>query len=145
MAIYAISKRADLNLSGPNVWPKLTAELAADRFIFRRPELAYLEGLRRMADARRRDSMDPEVPILLAKVYRIHFKGPKKRFDSISDIMHDVQWADRLEDVRRFLSRLRTVLVKHMPDDAALDQGVLVKFIDADTREQAVSFQERWV
>lgn len=129
-------------LSGPSVWPKLTGEEQVDLFIFRRPELCYLEALRRI------DIRGEPRKVVHIHVRRMITEGKKTTFmrasAKVRTIIPHVVLEDREDDVREFLREIRKSIKSIMPDkpDHRLTLG-LIMYSSNHTR--IVSTQERWV
>lgn len=136
----------EIALSGPHVWPKITADRAVDRFIFRRPELAYLTAKRRMIEHRTELGQDP-YPILMGVRYRrVYYSGGRREKNSMRRFGHNIDHDDPEKDVREFLENLRRILVRYMPDQILVNCSVQLRFFDYDNKEkELLAWQERWL
>lgn len=133
----------DLRFSGPSVWPKLSADHAWDRYIFRRPELAYLESMRRASSQRTRKGLLPDLSTIRVRIQRIRRQEKKEVVVCSTSFFHTVL-DEKLEDVRTFLKELRGMMARTLPDAPALDSSVIVRFEDPDDGTYLTSFKEKW-
>lgn len=143
---YTNIRPEDLSFSGPKVWPKITAERMSDIFIHRRPELAYLEALRRKAKLE--GEKDPVPDILVTVSYRM-FDNDEKMLGTKSkaskNVWHHIK-QDRTEDVRKLLLELREVLETLLPLEPNPMIGVVVLYSCEINWKQALArFQSRWI
>lgn len=99
-------------LSGPLVWPRISADQAYDRFIFRRPEIAYLATVRTI-----RTRVGSEPGAVYVRVLRKR-NNQNYKAEAASSFWHVVRkpGEDDQEDVRRFLVELRRELVRMFPE-----------------------------
>jgi|GEM_PF-4400606 len=133
----------DYRYSGPEVWPRLTAETQPDLFIFRRPELAYLEAIRRNRAHDERNRLEPS-PVMTIRVERLRHRDKKFYRTKIDRVIRHVIEDDRTDDVRKLLRTLREVLQMIMPEKPSQECVVRIRFYSQDHRP-VLSFQERWV
>lgn len=143
---YSNILEEDLEYSGPHVWPKITGERMSDLLIFKRPELAYLEALRRKK--RLEEGSEPDEHILVVIRYKKYDEGEKKLSNvatATQKIWHHIK-EDKTEDVRKLLMEMREVFERLMPDDPDPKVGVLILFFIEKRWKQALSsFQSRWI
>lgn len=146
--MYLNIEPGDLEYSGPSVWPKITADRMSDIVIHRRPELTYLEAVRRKerleTDGSRRFSD------LLVTVYRVRYDPEQKRLSSKSEarmkFWHFINKEDKAEDVRKFLLLLRGVFEKLMPHEPDPSLGVKILFAyEGRWTPELASIRTRWV
>jgi hypothetical protein len=143
-SIYDEALPQDLALSGPEVWPCIVADRAHDRFIFRRPEVAYLIALRRLEKKRLAEGR-PEPHKYMVVRHMMLTRVDKRRTYSRERIFwHSIDHEDATSDVRAFLNKLRESLIKVMPDQVLPQALCLLQFMTQD-RKVLLSFQEKWV
>ena len=123
-----------LSLSGPHVWPRLSADLVYDRYIFQRPEIRYLRAKEKMRawleDIREEDLACPTDSMLIT-VIRTELRGNKNRrrraTTNIGTFAHGFHH-DPMVDVQQFLVELRSFLSRHMPDAPSFGTSVRLRF-----------------
>lgn len=129
----------DLALSGPKVWPRLCADEAVDRFIFRRPEIGYLRARRKIL------AYGPnELTTVNVKVSREWQNGPRRQRETIGGFTHQIL-PNPLEDVQQFLRELRPILIRRLPDKPLPGISVYLRFINPDIKKPIATFQEKWL
>lgn len=117
----------DLRLSGPHVWPDLSAEQTVDRYIQRRPELAYLRALRRvLAGEKGRTDLAPAIQVVSARLRTL--PGNRQGQIHLGDFLHLTTLDDRQADVRGMLRSLRRLLLRQMPPEPLLGTRVSLLF-----------------
>ncbi len=134
-----------MELSGPEVWPRISADRQVDLFIFRRPELWYLEALRRMRAREEEVGVQPS-PLMRVRVGRIKYVEKKIELVNGRSIHHTIH-DDRLEDVRKLLLEIREALDLVMPSKPRHNIGAKLFFYDPriGTTRALITFQERWI
>lgn len=132
----------DLPLSGPKVWPKIVAEEQCDLFIFRRPELPYLEALRRK---RREEEKSPwKSDKIVVDLKRMVYEGKKlSPFGASTSFWHKIQ-ENQVDDVRAYLLELRMSAQKIMPNGPC-PSAVLLVAIKNERGKRMIRFQETWI
>lgn len=144
--LYAALKPEDMALTGPDVWPKIMADHAVDRFIFRRPELAYIIAKKRMVEKRKKKQMDPEAGLMGIRLRRIYYLGGKREEKWMQRWGHQIIHEDEREDIKRFLEDLRRILNRTMPDKPLVNCSIQLRFYDFDAKtDELLSWQERWL
>lgn len=150
MSVYRKATEEDFSLSGPHVWPKDTIFTPTDRFIVARPELAYLQARRRMEKTRQREQRDPEPEFIGIRIIRQHHETigrktrPKAR--ALQRYSHRIDRENALDDVREFNRRLRTMLIRCMPDHTTQNCWAQIRFYDRDQPSiQLLLFSQRWL
>lgn len=144
--IYEEATEDDFRLSGPIVWPRLIAEKACDRFIFRRPELAYLVSLRRIERQRIAAGHPQPIKNILIRVILVRHVDKRRVAEQSRDFWHTIDRDEPISDVRAFLSRLREVLFRLMPEDADPKLACQIRFLaSTDVKKIVLSFQDKWV
>lgn len=143
--IYAGVVEEDMALSGPHVWPRMTADRAVDRFIHRRPELAYLTAKRRIAEDRKKNENQERQALMRVRVSRVFWSESRKHKSSYQKFGHIIDYEDPEEDVRKFLEKLRFHLKQYMPDSPMLNCSVQIRLYDEGQNEATLSWQERWL
>jgi hypothetical protein len=140
MSVYLKAESADYELSGPQVWPKTTAYETVDRYIFRRPELAYLRALRLI----RTGPMSPT--FIRIRISREYKNGSRSKVETIGAFVHRVDPdLQPTEDVAAFLRELRQVLYRVLPDRPQPTVSIRLRFFNPHTKKAVTSFQERWL
>lgn len=146
MSVYREITEEDLKYSGVHVWPKNMVDFAQDRYIHRRPELAYLVAKRRMIAERVKNNEDRDPAFIQIRILRAYKDGGKKRGDYTQKFSHQINYDDPEEDVREFLDRLRAQLKRCMPDTPLLNCSVVLRFYDLDHKtQQLLSWRARWL
>lgn len=151
MSIYRNATERDWELSGPDFWPRITSEVPVDRFIIGRPEIAYRLARRRMEKIRENEQRDTEPEYIGIRIFRQYEvddkKGkPKRKAKSLHRFSHQINREDDSEDVREFLSRLRSMLLKCMPDQTTSNCWAQLRFHDRERPAfQLLLFQKRWL
>ena len=126
--------------SGPHVWPKTSGYQAVDRYIFRRPELAYLMA---------RDTYLKEQ--YGARKIRAVIREKRKtkhgyRTKQIGAFHHVINKPDTEEDVRTFLVELRRTLYRLLPDNMFPALRIVIAFYPENNNRDALEiFTERWL
>ncbi len=142
----------DLRFSGPEFWPKLCADDAVDRFIFRRPELAYLGARRRQRMKRAEEGLPRSEPqsvrISIDRIDRIDV-GEEKPYRSPQRLY---TWRHAVlerpdEDVRVFLQELHGALGRRMPNRPMLDTSVKLIFYRGcyNRKSQLLAWTQPWL
>ena len=134
----------DLALSGPHVWPKITAERQADIFIFSRPELTYLPALRKLRAETPPEELRGDRRHVKVRVQRARYVDKTVQLTGNAKSWWHFVLKDPEEDVRKLLGDLRAVLVNMMPHDAEIGLCVRVEFFDTTSRKIA-SLQRPWL
>ena len=142
----------DMELSGPHVWPVIIADEAADRYIFRRPELGYLVALRRMKAHRSEIGEEKEVETVRIRINRLYkttkrkgIKG-KKSISKTVRVFHHIRREDPTEDVVFFLEALRIHLRRTMKNQPLTNCSVSVVFDDTMAKKNSVlSTCSEWI
>lgn len=145
MKILRDIRPGHLELSGPHVWPRNTVETAWDRFIIRRPELAYMIAKERIQANRESLGIEPADSIRTV-IFRTRRQpnGP----DEIRSLrkFHHFYLEDPLDDVKQYLEALRLNLVRVMPDKPLTDGGIQLRFDDHPLRKNSiVAWRENWL
>lgn len=139
---FALATREDLLLSGPHVWPRITADEVVDRLIHRRPEIMYLESIRRLTKRRKSKGPAEEIGIRLARIYKIL---PRARMQTFTGYIH-TRLDDDVEDVRLFLSELRGFLKRGMPEDPTPSLSAAIIFHEPGKSSPALCrWEETWI
>jgi hypothetical protein len=139
MSLYTNATKEDLKYSGPNVWPRLTADEQVDLFIFGRPELGYMSAIRKI------ESSGIKPNQIRVTAYRFRYEGKKLASTGTRrSFWHDIE-DDKEEDVRSFLRKLRNSLSSIMPREPSLDSVVKICFYREDSGECVGNLQGRWV
>lgn len=143
--IFTQLSQKELALSGIHVWPQLAPDQAVDRFIFRRPELAYLLAKKRMLHRRKKEKM--EIPSLMGVRYRrLYYEGGKTKNTAIQKFGHTINHDNAEKDVKEFLRDLRRILVRSLPDRPLMNCSVQLIFHDHGFRtDHILSWQEKWL
>lgn len=145
--VYSALTEEDAALSGPHVWPKLMADHAVDRFIFRRPELPYLVAKKRLLATR--EEKELPYPDLMGIRFRRHYYGANgyaREQKGVQRFAHAIKPNNKEEDVRAFLHTLRAILNRNMPDRPIINCSIQLRFYDVDhPKAQILSWQERWL
>jgi hypothetical protein len=140
MSIYLQTAEEDYAYSGPAVWPKTTAYETVDRYIFRRPELAYLKAVRILQEER------PSPNFIRVRISREFKNGSRKKVETIGAFVHRMDPDhDLTEDITTFLKELRQVLYRILPDSSQPNLIVRLRFINPQSKQKIASFQERWL
>ena len=144
MSTYSTAAPEDFQSSGPKVWPNITAYEPVDRFIHRRPELAYIQFLRTIEDFRRQNGMSsPDV--IRFTIQRIDNSEKRKRHERLGVLSHIIL-EDRIEDVRALLKNMRRFLHRSMPTLPLPNNTVLLRFMDPQIPlGPQKTFQEKWL
>lgn len=146
--MYSNIEPGDLDLSGPSVWPRVSSERMSDLVIHKRPELTYLEALRRKEKAEA--EIGEKFDHVLVTVYELEFDRDKKKLSSTakssSKFWHFIRKEDRGDDVRKFLSDLRSHLERLMPNHPDPMLGVKISFcFEGRWAPALATFTTRWV
>ena len=146
--LYHSQTAEDIALSGPHVWPKIMADHAVDRFIFRRPELAYLVARKRMEERRRRENADPHAELMGVRIHRSYHDGTEHNRGSagMQRFGHLINHESPETDVREFLNDLRRILIRCLPNQPLVNCSVQLRFYDYSAKnDQLLAWQERWL
>lgn len=132
-------------LSGPAVWPVISAEKACDRFIHKRPELWYLLAKKRQRELRGASGLEPAESIII-KIYEVggRRRGASRRAEGKIGEMEHFFSPNRRADVRRFLVALRSWLDKNQTDAPIVGVGVRLQFFDRDIKYLS-DFRTEWM
>ncbi len=149
-SIYAQATDQDFSLSGPAVWPNVTVQAPADRYMVSRPELAYLQARRRMEETRQREKRDPEPHYIGVRIVQRYSEGTpgktKNKAHYVQRFSHEINRESDIEDVKAFLTRLREMLFRCMPPHTTRNCWAQLRFYD---RQQPtvhlLQFQQRWL
>ena len=142
----------DLQLSGPQVWPCVTAGDAVARYIHQRPELAYLAARRQGLEDAEREGQEPEAAdrirctAVLIETRATH-RGPRKHQETLGSFTHTRHLDDDEDDVREFLVELDRFLRRHLTPGSDPTWSVQLQFA---LRSQAkgqrlVTYQRPWM
>lgn len=165
----------DLQYSGPHVWPRLEALLTVDRFIFRRPEIAYLAARREVEkfarELRPRESIMPPLPVVFGTIetptgsetpvvpamqevvtkreIRIAIRQVKKEDSRIMRTLiggfRHRVRSDMIEDVRTFLDELRTFLYRRVSIEPLPTVSISIDFFLPRRIKKLATFQAYWL
>lgn len=139
----------DWELSGPDVWPRVTCEEIVDRFLTRRIELYYRIARRRIIKERLEAGIEnvPEVIETRCISKSRGSLGKYKMSKKIKSFQHVIEWDDDREDVIKFLKELRSCLIRFAPKEPSLTTSIQVGFRDGDSRgrKYITSYQDRWI
>lgn len=145
-SIYAQVTEAEIALSGPHVWPQMGADHAVDRYIFRRPELAYLVARRRITEVRQKEGREEPQQLMSVHFRRIYWDGGRQDSKGGQRFGHMINHEQPLDDVRRFLQNLRTNLKRYMPDTPLFNCSMQLRFFDWERKnDQVLAWQEKWL
>ena len=136
-----------LDLSGPHVWPCLSADRVCDRFIHQRPEVRYLSAKAKL-NHHVQKLVDKGVAVtcsedrLAVSIIRRDLLGEtgrtyRQRQTVGSFVHHFID--DPIEDVRTFLQNLRSMLARKMPDTSSFSISVEIIF---KTEEKSFEFPQ---
>lgn len=132
--------------SGPEFWPSLKVESAADRFIFRRPEVPYQIALEQINEVRATEDLGPAEVIHIAikrVVYPVGGQAKRKQFATFA---HTVNTFDKADDIRRFLEELRMMLSRHLPNKPLPTSSIELSFSDRQTGQYGkLKWMEDWL
>jgi hypothetical protein len=135
-----------LRYSGPEVWPKITAYEACDRFIHRRPEISYLKARSAFLDNPEWDGLT----ILIQQVSKTRNKTNGKLNISKKTIAkfryvptRENEEEDIKQDVMNFLETLRNILCRTLPSEPLFEKWICVSF--KYRFKYISSFQETWL
>lgn len=142
--IYNDVKEEDLALSGPHVWPYLLADEAVDRFIFKRPEIAYRLALKR-ADSNRAKKGSEPLKMMTIEIRRMWWNGGKQETKKAGRFGHMINRQDPLQDVKNLLEILRIQVKRSMPNRPLLNCSLQLKFKDTEENEHLLAWQEKWL
>jgi hypothetical protein len=138
MGNYSVFEQEDLiEFSGPHVWPKTTVWSIVDRYIHRRPELAYRKAVRKIKETTIEQDDMPKITITI----RSNLKGKTDTMGRFNHYFNEEE--SDVEDVRRFLQELRLILERLMPDNQCLDCSCILFFKQGT--QYLTSFQEAWI
>jgi hypothetical protein len=144
MSTYATATPEDFEVSGPEVWPNITAYHPVDRYIHRRPELAYLQFMRTIITFRKENGM-PEPTFIRYTIQRIDTSEKRKRHERLGVLGHIIL-SEPKEDVRAFLKNLRRFLQRGMPTIPLPNNTILLRFQDPEIlKGPQKTFQEKWL
>jgi hypothetical protein len=107
-----------MELSGPAVWPSLTAYECVDRYIFRRPEIAYLRAIRKT-----------DAPKIRCRI-RVMTKSLGKRGmlrEKVGEVIHERISGER-GDVTSFLRSLRFEMKRSLPEIPIPGMAIALEF-----------------
>ena len=139
MSIYQEATPEALALSGPHVWPTISATHPIDRFIFRRPELAYLIARRKL------DKKRPGADAILIRPALIWHHQGRRKFQAKGKFTHFFL-PDGQEDVELFLQQLRNYLKFQLGDVSLMGTSIVLRFVDPARSKDASlkTFQDLW-
>jgi hypothetical protein len=144
--LYSSLTPEDIRLSGPHAWPKIAADHAVDRFIFRRPELAYIVAKKRMLERRKKAQLDPHPSLMGVRFRRVYYDGGRRDRKGTQRFGHPINHDDDQADVREFLVNLRRILNRSVPDQPLVNCSVQLRFYDfAAKTDELLSWQEKWL
>jgi hypothetical protein len=145
--IYSEVTIEDMAYSGPHVWPKIAGDSAYDRFIFRRPELAYLQAIRKMNEKRKQKKAELNPMLIGIRLRRIYYEGGRQGSGTTAQRFgHEINWENPTKDVRSFLVQLRHMLTRCMPDQPLLNCALQLRFYDYDDKRNVImTWQDRWI
>lgn len=133
-------------MSGPSVWPRIYADHAADRFIFRRPELPYIVAKKRMLEHREQQGVEELPQLMGVRFQRVYSDGGRIAHRGMQRFGHPINHDDPEEDVKDFLKNLRRMLVRSVPDQPLLNCAIQLRFYDFMFKgNQLLSWQEKWL
>ena len=136
----------DVVLSGPHVWPNIDASLPIDRFIHRRPELAYLVAKKRMHKARRKKGLKDDAPLINVRFRRNYWERGRIERNAGHKFGHMIDYDDEIMDVKQFLQNLRRNVNRYMPNKPLFNCSLQLLFFDYQFKnEQLLSWQEKWL
>jgi len=119
---------------------------AVDRYIFRRPELAYLIARRRIADIREKSGSKEPQKLMGVRFRRVYWDGGRHDRKGGQKFGHLIDHKEPLQDVQRFLENLRINLRRYMPDNPLYNCSMQLRFFDWDNKnEEVLSWQEKWL
>lgn len=145
-SIYAQVTEMEAALSGPIVWPHMAADHAVDRYIHRRPELAYLLARKRIDEIREKDGKTTPPTLVGVRFRRVYWDGGRHDRKGTQKFGHMINHEDPLKDVRRFLESLRVNLKRYMPDTPLYNCSMQLMFFDWEKKnEQVLAWQEKWL
>ena len=138
MSIYVKALPEHVALSGPVIWPHLSGELAVNRFIHRRPELAYHYAMDKI-----REDGSGQTSIRV-KIFRVHHdRGRKTKV--VGRFHFHAAYDTPLEDTRIFLETLRRFLRVHVTVTPTLKFSIVLRFHHPLNHELIKSFQQPWI
>lgn len=146
---YSTVLPRDFEFSGPEIWPCVSAQDAWDRYIHRRPELAYLRAKRELNKSRSRAKEDLAEYIEIRMAYGHYQNGSRQKWEQLQKWSRLINRDDESADVREFLDQLRDLLKRHVPNQPLPDCRISLRFHDP-TRGGAnagflTSWQETWL
>ncbi len=145
-SIYAQVTEAEIALSGPHVWPHMAADYAVDRYIYRRPELAYLIARRRIKAIREKDGRTEPQQLMGIRFRRVYWDGGRHDRKGGQKFGHMINHEEPLQDVRRFLESLRVNLKRYMPDTPLFNCSMQLRFYDWERKnDEVLAWQEKWL
>lgn len=132
--------------SGPDVWPKMSGYNAWDRFIFRRPEIAYQIAVDAMNETREVDQEEKGTKIAVRVCRQIQRLTGQRKESQVAKFTHNINYLDKTEDVRDFLEKLRSVLSRHLPDYPLPTSKIFLRFTDPELQNYKLfSWSEDWL
>ena len=142
----------DLKYSGPHVWPRLDGSLVVDRFIFQRPELAYLGArtlMEKMLAEHGRNGRGRKRLIRVAVRKETPANagdpsGTRRVGQIIGKFVHAVR-SDKTEDVKMLLEELRNYLYRLAPHDPVPGLSITIDFYVARNTGRSASFRSMWL
>jgi len=146
--VYSNLTEADLELTGPDIWPITSAEHAVDRYIFRRPELAYIVAKKRMIARRKKKNQSLEPEFMGVRFCRLYYSDRSGRRDRKGTLRfgHPIDHSSAKEDVRNFLIHLRANLIRNLPNKSLINCSLQLRFYDFDfPNDQILAWQEKWL
>jgi len=136
--------QTEIELSGSKYWPKdISIFSHASRYLFRRPEIAFLRARHRLM---REDREDNRMTIRIEQVsYYTKQGGAKRRKgDTLGTIIHTVLRNNPEQDVRNFLKELHHRLSSVLPLHPVFEIRVRLR-MECRSNNSIGYFTERWI